>query len=136
MNNGSTFVYEAADNTVSGADLMVVGTISLTGTSLDLSAANLGLGTWMVGDKLTLISYTGAAITSGFTGYTDDMTYTGGVFGTNQWVINYDDTVKGINFNSEATGTSFVTLTAVPEPNVAMLLGSCGLVALLRRRRV
>jgi fibronectin-binding autotransporter adhesin len=44
MNSGSAFVYEATDNTATGANLMVVnGALSLTGVTLDLSAANLGL---------------------------------------------------------------------------------------------
>ncbi len=33
------------------------------------------------------------------------------------------------------TGTSFVTITAVPEPDMASLLGAIGVVGLLRRRR-
>ena len=139
MNNASKFIYEAANNTATGADLMVVnGALSLTGVTLDLSAANLGLGTWASGDKLTLISYTGTAINSGFTGYTDDTSYTGGVFGMNQWMFNYNDTAKGANFSADANGSSFVTLTAVtiiPEPDVAMLVGGLGVMALLRRRR-
>ena len=136
MNSASTFFYEAANNSATGADLMVVnGNLSLTGVILDLSAANLGLGSWVSGDKLTLISYTGTEVTTGFTGYTDDTTYTGGVFGSNQWVFNYNDTAKGANFNPEANGTSFVTLTAVPEPDVAMLVGGLGLMSLLFRRR-
>lgn len=135
MTTGSTFAYEAANNTATGGDLMVVnGALSLTGVTLDLSAANLGLGTWALGNKLTLISYTGAAITSGFTGYTDDTTYTGGIFGLNQWVFNYDDAAKGANYNGEATGSSFVTFTVIPEPHAALLSG-LGMLALLRRRR-
>ena len=136
MNNGSTFVYEAADNTASGADLMVVnGALSLTSVNLDLSAANLGLGTWASGDKLTLISYTGTAITSGFTGFTDDTTYT---YGANQWIFDYNDTAKGLNYGGDAAtpgSGSFVTFTVVPEPSVAMLVGGLGMIALLRRRR-
>jgi MYXO-CTERM domain-containing protein len=42
--------------------------------------------------------------------------------------------MAGGNFNSQATGTSFVTLTAVPEPSAA-LLGGLGMMLLLRRRR-
>ena len=115
--------------------MVVNGTLSLTGVTLDLSGASLGLGTWLAGDKLTLISYTGTAITSGFAGYTDDTTYTGGIFGTNQWMFNYDDATAGANYNGEASGSSFVTFTVVPEPAVAMLIGGLGIVALLRRRR-
>ena len=136
MNSGSTFIYEATNNTATGADLMVVnGLLSLTGVTLDLSAANLGLNTWLPGDTLTLISYTGAGITSGFNGYTDDTSYT---FGTNQWFLNYNDTVKGLNYAGEAAALgsgSFVTFTLIPEPSVAMLVGGLGLITLLRRRR-
>lgn len=42
------------------------------------------------------------------------------------------------NFSSSLTlgaGSTFVTITAVPEPNVATLLGGLGVLALLRRRR-
>ncbi len=132
MNNGAVFVFEAVDNTVTGADLMVVnGDLSLTGVTLDLTSANLGAVTWTVGDILTLISYTGTAVTSGFTGYVDDTPY---AFGSNSWLINYDDTLKGNNYNTEATGSSFVTLTMVPEP-AAALLGILGLLPFLRRRR-
>lgn len=132
MDSGSTFAYEATGNGASGADLMIVnGALSLTDVSLDLSAADLGLNIWDVGDKVTLISYTGTGITGGFTGFDDDTVYT---FGSNQWLFNYDDAFAGDNFNPEATGSSFVTLTVVPEPGVA-LLGGLGALLLMRRRR-
>jgi autotransporter-associated beta strand protein len=132
MDSGSTFAYEATGNGASGADLMIVnGALSLTDVSLDLSAADLGLNIWDVGDKVTLISYTGTGITGGFTGFDDDTVYT---FGSNQWLFNYDDAFAGDNFSLESTGSSFVTLTVVPEPGVA-LLGGLGALLLLRRRR-
>jgi hypothetical protein len=84
---------------------------------------------------LTLISYTGSGITSGFAGYADDTNYT---FGSNVWKFNYNDTANGLNYASDLTGSNRVTLTAynvVPEPNVAALLGGFGLLSLLRRRR-
>jgi hypothetical protein len=140
MNAGSSFHYEAVNNGSGGADLMVVnGTLYLTDVALDLDRANLGLNTWQEGDKLTLISYTGSEITSGFNGFGDDTIYTGGIFGSNQWLFNYNDTAKGSNFASDApapgAGISYVTLTVVPEPRAA-LLGGLGLLALLRRRRL
>lgn len=133
MNSGSTFAYEATGNGAAGADLMVVdGPLSLTDVSLDLVGADLGLNIWDLGDKITLISYNGTAITGGFTGYDDDTVYT---FGSNQWLFNYNDTVAGNNFNLEATGSNFVTLTAVPEPGAFTLVGGLGVLLLMRRRR-
>lgn len=133
MNAGSTFLYEASDNSSTGADLLVAnGGLSLTGVTLDLAGANLGLNSWELGDKLTLISYTGSAISSGFTGFDDDSVY---IFGANQWLFDYNDTLPGDNFLGEANGSFFVTMTAVPEPSAA-LLGGLGMLALLRRRRI
>jgi len=132
MNSGSTFAYEATGNGSSGADLMVVnGDLSLTNVSLDLAGADLGLNTWDVGDKITLISYTGTGVTSGFTGFDDNTVYT---FGGNDWLFDYNDTIAGNNFNLEATGSNFVTLTVVPEPSAALLGGLGTLLLLLRRR--
>lgn len=132
LETGSTFVYEATGNGASGADLMVVnGALGLDGALLDLTGADLGLNIWDLGDKITLISYTGTDVTGGFTGYDDDTVYT---FGGNEWLFNYNDTTAGDNFNGSATGTTFVTLTAVPEPQIAFL-GGLGLLVLFRRRR-
>lgn len=129
---GSKFQFEAANAGTTGADLMVVnGNLSLTGVTLDLSLANLGLNTWQAGDKLTLLSYTGADVTGGFNGFLDNTSYT---FGSNQWMFDYNDTQAGDNYLSEATGNRFVTMTVIPEP-AAALLGGLGLLGLLRRRR-
>lgn len=133
MSSGSTMVYEASNNSSTGADLVAVGgTLTLTGVTLDLTGSNLASGVWGMNDKITLISYLGGGITSGFTGFADDTTYT---FGSNQWLFDYDDTSAGANYLSDASGgTSFVTMTVIPEPTVAVLSGF-GLLALLRRRR-
>lgn len=131
MNGGSTFVFEALNNSSTGADLLVSTALQLNGVILDLSLSNLDLNTWVIGDKLTLISYAGAAVTSGFNGFVDNTEYS---FGSNTWRFDYNDAVKGNNFNTEATGTQFVTMTMVPEPSTA-ILGSLGVLALLRRKR-
>jgi autotransporter-associated beta strand protein len=138
MASGSSYVFEVAGNSSTGADLVAVnGTLSLTDVSLDFDAATLAAlasGSWVGGDKITLISYSGTGITSGFDGYADDTSY---VFGSNEWTFNYNDTLVGDNFLSDATANGqnrFVTMTLVPEPGAA-LLGGLGLLALLRRRR-
>ncbi|MEX1049347.1 MAG: autotransporter-associated beta strand repeat-containing protein [Akkermansiaceae bacterium] len=140
MDSGSIFAFEAADNTTTGADLVAVnGSLSLTGVTLSFDLVTLAAlqgGSWSVGNKLTLLSYLdgGSGITSGFTGYSDD---TGYFFGANEWRFNYNDTVAGNNYGTDAISNSqnhFVTMTLVPEPGAA-LLGSLGMLALLRRRR-
>ena len=138
MASGSSYVFEVANNSSTGADLVAVnGTLSLTDVSLDFDAASIAAfasGSWMGGNKITLISYSGTGITSGFDGYADDASY---FFGSNEWTFNYNDTMPGINFSSDATANGqdrFVTMTLVPEPGAA-LLGGLGILALLRRRR-
>lgn len=135
MNNGSTFMFEAVDNTSTGADLMVVnGALSLTGVDLDLTGADLDANAWVAGDKLTLISYTGSAITSGFVGFANNSLHT---FGLNEWRFLYDDSTPGSNFISEATGSQFVTMeliTVVPEPSSLAML-AFGLISLWLFRR-
>jgi fibronectin-binding autotransporter adhesin len=139
MTTGSTFAYEVANNSATGADLLAVGsTLSLTDVTLSLDATTLAAlsgGGWNIDDKLTLISYLGGDITSGFTGYLDDTSY---FFGANEWLFDYNDTVAGGNYATDAIAAGqnrFVTMTLIPEPSTA-LLGVLGLLALLRRRRV
>jgi fibronectin-binding autotransporter adhesin len=132
----STFAYELDSVGLNGDLLAVSGGLSIAPGAI-LTLTDLASGTLPIDSKLTLISYTG-----GWTGG-DLFTYQGGVLndgdtitlGSNQWQFNYDDSVGGINFSPDQVGaTNFVTMTVVPEPTVA-LLGSLGLLALLRRRR-
>jgi autotransporter-associated beta strand protein len=125
---GGTYLYElmGGSNTADLAD--VTGTLTLGGI-LDL----VQLGTFTNGDRFTLFAYDGA-LSGTFTGpglvsIGDDTQFTdaGGI-----WQINYNDNSAGLN---GGTGLNYVTITAVPEPNVAALLGGLGAVALLRRRR-
>ena len=107
------------------------GNLDLNGT-VTLSLTDLGTNSLLaLGTKFTMISYFGSW-TSGdiFAGYADDSEFT--LFG-NDWRINYDDTSAGA-VNGGAF-TNAVTLTVIPEPNAAVLVGGLGLLALLRRRR-
>jgi autotransporter-associated beta strand protein len=136
----STFAYEinndAAAN-VAGDLTAVTGNLALDlGNAAILTLTDLGSGSWSVGEKLTLISYSGAW-NNGLFNYAsgtlaDDSTFT---FSGMDWAFNYNDTVAGTNYTGDLIGSSFVTMTAIPEPNVAALLGSLGTLALLRRRR-
>lgn len=133
--SGSTFAYELDTQSLGGDLLDSGGTLDIaTGAILTLS--ELASATRGLGDKLTLISYTGAW-NNGLFSYlgnplADDSTFT---LGTNLWKFDYNDLSGGNNFSADQSGaTGFVTLTAVPEP-AAALLGSLGLLALLRRRR-
>ncbi len=127
---GGTYNFEYVSGTT-GADLLDVnGTLALAGAVLNPSE----LGTYNVGDKFTIAAYEGL-LTGTFTGYaTDDTTYT---INGNLWSLDYNDLSAGLNGPGDTpTGsTSFITMTAVPEPSAA-LLGSLGVLALLRRRRV
>ena len=134
----STFAYEidndAAAN-VAGDLTAVYGNLIIdSGNTANLTLGELGSGSWTIGEKLTLISYSGTW-NGGLLDYAgtlaDDSTFT---FSGMQWLFNYNDTVAGTNYTDDLTGSSFVTMTAIPEPSAA-LLGGLGLLALLRRRR-
>lgn len=121
----STYLFEL-NNTTDLADLTnVAGTLNIaSGTILDL----VQLGSYAVGDKFTLFSYSIGNLSGTFSGLADGSTFNDG---GGLWQINYSDLSAGIN---GGTGSSFVTITAVPEPGAA-LMGSLGMLALLRRRR-
>lgn len=130
LNTGSSFLYELNTTAATGDLLNVNGDLDLNGTvTLDLT--DLGTGSALgIGTKFSLISYAGIWSPGDiFSGYADESTFT--AFG-NEWRISYDDTSAGaIN---GGLYTNAVTLTVIPEP-AAALLGSLGLIALLRRRR-
>jgi hypothetical protein len=120
----STYTYEFIGGGTD-ADLgNVGGNLAIgVGAVLDL----VQLGTYTMGDKFTLFSYAGNQ-SGTFAGLADDSVFTAG---GGDWLINYNDTAGGLNGGSFS---KFVTLTAVPEPS-AVLLGSLGMLYLLRRRR-
>lgn len=121
-----TYYYELVGGTASGDLGIVAGDLTLGGI-LDL----VQLGTYTDGDKFTLLTY-GGSLTGIFTdaslhGLVDDSIFTAaGGF----WRINYDDTVAGLNGGTKA---NFVTITAIPEPSAAALLGF-GIMGLLACR--
>jgi autotransporter-associated beta strand protein len=139
---GSTYEFELNSAALNGDLTYSTGTLDITngvgplGTTLTLT--ELFTGTLTLGDKLTLISYTGGWTSGELFNYlgstlADDSTFT---LGANQWRFNYNDTTGGSNYSSDQAGAgSFVTITVIPEPNVAALLGGVGVLGLLRRRR-
>jgi hypothetical protein len=81
-----------------------------------------------VGNKFTLFGYT-TSITGTFDGLADGAEFNDDL--ANLWMIDYNDTSAGLN---GGIGTSFVTITAIPEPSAA-LIGGLGILAMLGRRR-
>jgi autotransporter-associated beta strand protein len=124
MSLGSTYDYEVVSGSISADSVDINGVLSLNDTTLSLT----NLGTYVANEKFTLFAYD--SLIGTFDGLADDTTFTAG--GGN-WLINYNDTTGGLN--TAAVGTSYITLTAVPEPS-ALLIGALGLVGLLRRRRL
>jgi hypothetical protein len=125
LGGSSTFTYEltGGGNTADLAN--VAGTLDIVnGAVLNL----IQLGTYTANDKFTLFAYQTGNLTGTFVGLDDGAEFTdaGGL-----WKINYFDGSPGLN---GGTGTSFVTVIAIPEPSAA-LLGGLGALLLLRRRR-
>ena len=140
LQGGSTFAYEIDKDAAAGVagDLTAVTgglTLDVTNSAI-LTLTELGTaGSWIAGDKLTLISYSGDW-NGGLFDYggtlADDSTIN---FSGAQWTFNYDDNASGTNYTSDLTGSSYVTMTVIPEPNVAALIGGLGVLLLFRRRR-
>lgn len=139
LNGNSTFAYKMDNDAVPGVsgDLTAVtGNLNFDlSTAANLTLSDLGSGSWNIGEKLTLLSYTGSW-NNGLLKYlgsniSDDSTIT---YSGTDWLFNYNDIAAGSNYTSDLTGSSFVTMTAVPEPRTA-LLASLGLLVLLHRRR-
>ena len=132
----ATYEYDVTSGPSPGlnsADLGdVAGNLTIsTGAILDL----VQLGTYTVGNKFTLFAYDGTL--SGTFRNTSSTTLNDGdtfVDAGGNWQIFYADSTPGAN-GGESTTNRYVTITAIPEPNLAALLGSLGVLGLLRRRR-
>jgi autotransporter-associated beta strand protein len=116
------------DTGASAADLGIVsGDLTLaSAVFLDL----FQLGTYTLGDTFTLFAYEGT-LSGTFNGLADGATFNdaGG-----DWRIDYAVATPGQNYSGQI-GQTYVNITAIPEPNVAALLGALGTLILLRRRR-
>lgn len=137
LNDDSTFSFEL-NTTSPAADLLFASdasaSLNLNG-SVTLSLTDLGSDSPLAfGTKFTLISYNTGWNNGTFNGFADDSTF---AFAGNEWLINYDDTSAGINFNADAIsfGTSFVTITVIPEPSTFALIGFVCLGGVLARSR-
>ncbi len=133
----STDTYEVVgSSTVGGPYTAGTADLGIGAGNLTLSLGAIlnlvELGTYTDGDKFTLFGYTGTesgTFKVGGVSINDDMTFSGP---GGSWQIDYNDTSYGLN--GVGSGTSFVTITAIPEPRAA-LLGGLGMLALCRRRR-
>jgi autotransporter-associated beta strand protein len=108
-----------------------VPTADLTNVTFDLSIApgvtlaisDLGSSLLAMGTKFTLINYGGTwdgGTFAGLANYSTTLTV-----GQNRFAIRYDDTTGGINFGggSLGGGSSYVTITAVPEAGALVTMG-------------
>jgi autotransporter-associated beta strand protein len=132
----STYLYELTGGAAPGlnsADLgKVTGDLTITsGSILDL----VQLGTYTDKNKFTLFAYNGT-LTGTFRDTSSNVLANGATFtdAGGIWTINYNDATAGANGGVSASNT-YITISAVPEPNVVALLGGFGMLALLRRRR-
>ena len=127
LNSGSTFAYElnsSASPTPAGDLLNANGGLTIAATGAILSISDAGNTSLAPNTKYTLISYSGTWNGNAFASYADDSTIS---VGANHFVINYNDTAHGDNFDG-GSFTKFVTLTAIPEANAFWLGGAIFLV--------
>jgi len=123
---GSLTIEIAGPDGVAGTDfdqVIVNGAVDLTGSSL--IAAFSGSG-YAVNDELLIILNDGAdAISGTFAGLAQGATVSS--YDGFDWVISYD--------GGSGNDVTLLATVAIPEPNLPMLAGSFGVLALLRRRR-
>jgi len=136
LESASRYVYEMTGGATPGAasaDLgNVAGDLTISaGSILDL----LDLGTYTMGNKFTLFAYEGS-LTGQFTDTSSNVLANGATFtdAGGVWRIDYADSTAGAN-GGVSRSNSFVTITAVPEPDVAGCIGALGLAFIILRRR-
>ena len=146
LDSGSTFAIDLDSSAPAGqaADMLLVsnrlqlssGLVFLNLNDIAANPVPFGLGT-----TFSLINYSlwdGNIFTlgegPGSLRLADGDTFT---VGLNTWQIDYDATVPGVNFSSEAVYAGSITITAVvPEPgSLSALLAGAGILALYRHRR-
>ena len=104
----------------------VTGAVNITGGSL----VTMFSGSYAMGNLLfILLNDSNDAITGTYTGLAQGATVAS--YGGLSWQISYLADSAGNTF----TGGNDIALMAIPEPNVAALIGGFGLLGLLHRRR-
>lgn len=138
---GSTYEYEIESLGLNGDLTHSAGALSISAGSI-LTITDLGTSMPLAeGSKLTLVSSAGGwngglfsyDAGAGLVTLVDDSDI---ILGSNIWRFDYNDTSAGSNFISDTSGAfNFVTITVVPELDVAVLFGGFGVLVVLRRRR-
>lgn len=132
IQNGTLQIEIEGDTAGNGAgfhdQVIVNGTVTLGGTLSLLSFS----GAYVTNDLMFILLNDGTdAITNTFSGLAQGATVT--TYGGFDWIISYNADSTANTFTGTANGND-IALMAIPEPG-ATLLGSLGLLALLRRRR-
>ena len=107
----------------------VTGTVNITGGSL----ATLFTGSYALNDMIFILLNDGLpadTITGTFAGLAQGAT--AATYGGFDWKISYQGNSGG---SPSFLGGNDIVLQAIPEPNVAALIGGFGMLCLLRRRR-
>ncbi len=118
-------------NGTTGYDqISVAGTVNITGGSL----VTIFSGTGYVANDLIFILLNDStdAITGTYATFAQDAVVT--TFGGLSWKISYNADSVANTFTGTPNGND-IALMAIPEPNVASLIGALGGILLLRRRR-
>lgn len=144
---GSVFEYEVDStdltNLSAAADLLVVdGDLAIDAGAL-LSFVDIGTqpGTFVEDSTVfAMINYTGSWNGNGFT-YQGETLADGSSFEVDGqlWQIDYDSSTGGLNYTGDyQASSSFVTVTAVPEPSTLVMVSLASMVAavMAARRRM